>query len=407
VECLFYLFLFYSIIGPALGLPGAGIGGLTLALVAGLCAVSLGFQSRDAYSPVAWLLACAFSFLLIEIIVHGASVTDQISRYFVTWVVGLFIVQSLLRRRGFLHRFIFVLFLIGVAALPYLGSIRGGYALERAVIESDISGNLGNANGLGMWFGFCAVYFIILGLQAKNGALRLGSWLLGAGCLYVVGLTVSRGALLATAIAVLFAIQDLLKRAFIPLLLLIVFAWVVAESGVFSTAASLYSQRGTEETGRLLVWPLAIDRFLDAPLLGVGTRQIETYVHEHGKAYVPHNAFIFLGLSSGVFPLLCFAGYWIRQARRYSDRHSAIEARPLRRSLLVYTLIAALVGDLEFMAPWGLLAMAPGVMAASFVLRRTRQPLPGLPARAKASWGAPLTAYRSVRWNVHDAKLRG
>jgi O-antigen ligase len=193
--------------------------------------------------------------------------------------------------------------------------------------------------------------------------------------LYVVTLTVSRGALLATALALAFAIQHLLKRGFIPVVLLIVFTWLVFESGLFGQTTTRYSERVAEETGRFLVWPLALERFFESPLAGVGTARVETYVPERGKAYTPHNTFIFLGLSSGIFPLALFITFLGSLARSRFSRSRMNEAA-FRKSLFVFALVVAMVGDLSFMSPWGLLALAPGLIPGlnSREVRRIRSP---------------------------------
>ena len=86
---------------------------------------------------------------------------------------------------------------------------------------------------MGEWYGFCAVYFVVLAFTTRKNALRILSSLIAVGCLYVVTLTVSRGALMAIAIATLIAGRHLLKNGFLPILLLVCVGWIVVELGVF------------------------------------------------------------------------------------------------------------------------------------------------------------------------------
>jgi O-antigen ligase len=364
IEYLFYAALFYSILGPAfnLSVPFAGVGMLVVLTAA--CVISMGWKARVFYRPLILPFAAGISFLFIQLVVHGESLSEPMCRAFSTWLLGMVLVQSLSVRPQFLHRFTLVMFVMGLVTLPYLGLHGGGLSVERASIGEEVSGNLTNANGLAEWFGFCAVYFVVFGLETKRIMIRIGSWLLAVACLYVVALTVSRGALLATALAITFAIQHLLKRGFIPILLLIVFTWIVFESGLFGQTTARYSARATEETGRFLVWPLALERFVDSPFVGVGTSAVSTYVLGKDKSYTPHNSFIYLGLASGIFPLALFIAFCVSMVR---SRFSGLEVKDasFRKSLFVFTLMVSLVGDLSFMSPWGLLAFAPGLAAVA------------------------------------------
>ena len=153
--------------------------------------------------------------------------------------------------------------------------------------------------------------------------LRLAAWTAAIACLFVIGLTVSRGTLLAVAISVVIAFRRLMKRSVLPLVLLLVAAWGVYLLGIFDRAAGYYSARGLEETGRLLIWPLAIERFLESPWFGVSN--IGTYIPGRIKPATPHNMFLFVALSSGLVSLLLFVAYCARSAigvwRAHRSRH--------------------------------------------------------------------------------------
>lgn len=388
VEILFYAFLFYSILGPVLKLSFSFAGAGMLVLLAAACVIRTGWRGRALYRPLILPFASGISLLFVQLAVHGESLNEPTCRAFITWMLGVMIVQSLSVRPGFLHRFTLIIFFIGLVTLPYLEFSAAGLSVERASIDEAVSGNLANSNGLAEWFGFCAVYFVILGLETKHNLVRIGSWLLGAACLYVVALTVSRGAILATVLAIAFAIQHLLKRGFVPVLLLIVFTWIVVESGLFAQMTTSYSARATEETGRFLVWPLALERFVNSPLVGVGTSAVPTYVLERGKSYTPHNSFIYLGLASGIFPLGFFIAFCVSMARsRFSQ--SELQDAAFRKSLFIFTLAVSLVGDLSFMSPWGLLAFSPGLAAVVKYQARRRRPF-DMPHTATRQLGRPV-----------------
>src|SRR5206468_1406735 len=106
--------------------------------------------------------------------------------------------------------------------------------------------DLSNANGLGAWFGFCFVYFTIVGFETNRTLSRLLSWLVSLGCLFVIGLTVSRGSLSAVALAIIVAFRRVLKRGFAPMLLLAILISAIYISGIFDRAVESYSERGVE-----------------------------------------------------------------------------------------------------------------------------------------------------------------
>jgi O-antigen ligase len=234
-----------------------------------------------------------------------------------------------------------------------------------------VTGDFISVNGLGAWFGFCCLYFTIVGIETRRVGVRVVSSLAAVGCLYITGLTVSRGALLATAIGITVAFRGLLRRGFVPLLVFITVSGTMYNFGVFDRIISDYSTRGMEDTGRLSVWPLALERFLNSPLLGVGMSNVATYVPFKQKRYIPHNSFLFVALASGVLPLAFFVAWWIRTAHNafWSGEQSAAGA--FRLPFLVYTFVNTWVGDFTFMAPWGILTFAIAMASSTpYTVRR-------------------------------------
>jgi O-antigen ligase len=367
VEYAYSAALVYSIIGPSIGLevPYAASG--MLLLIAVYCVIELRSRAIAAWATAVWApmrlpLACVISYLVVQIVVHNEPIMTV--RDFLNWLLTLIIVQSLCLRRGFLHRCAFVLFIIGLTVLPSL-AFQGSGLEERAAAGSMVSGGFRNANGLGGWFGYCCIYFTIVGIETKRPWVRVAAWLTAVGCLYIVGLTVSRGALLATASGITTASRGLLKRGFVPLLLCIILGGIIFNLGIFDRVTSRYAARGAEDTGRMAVWPLAIERFLSSPLLGVGMSNTATRVPGRAKLIEPHNTFIFLALSSGVLPLVFFVAWWIRAARNAFSYNEQLADSPFRFPLLVCIFWMSLFGDFDFMSPWGVvtlcIAMAPNM----------------------------------------------
>ena len=94
------------------------------------------------------------------------------------------------------------MFAIGLPALRSLRQIDWGVTTSAGeeVVRAAGSGPLSNSNGMAFWFGFCAIYFAVVGLETRRMSLRLVAWTAAVACLFVIGLTVSRGTLLAVAI---------------------------------------------------------------------------------------------------------------------------------------------------------------------------------------------------------------
>jgi O-antigen ligase len=316
--------------------------------------------------------------LLIQILLYGDSILTNESRNFVTWMLALVVVQSLALRPGFLHRFAIALFLIGICMLPYLQvseSDADRFRLDRSV-------GFSNANDLGAFFGFFCLYFIIAAIENRQVLTRFACGLGAIGSLYVVGLTVSRGPLFAIAVAAVVGGRRFLKRGFIPLLVLVLLAWVAYLSGLFDQALASYQNRFGQETGRLQVWPLALERFWDSPWFGVGVSNVATDVPGR-KPVTPHNGFLHVGLSSGLVPLLFFVAYWWRSGRAAlaKARQPSRDAR-FQIPLWLYAFLITFQLGVAFMAPWSIVILGVAMSRGSGPrresasgLRRHRRPL--------------------------------
>ncbi len=375
VEYAYYALVFYGIMGSALGMSIALLGAGGLAVLAAVCIWRLGLQAWRVYTPIMLPIACAVSFVAVQIAIHGESLMDQqYLRPFVPWMLSLIIVYSLSLRQGFLHRFVLVAFVIGLSTVPFLDFAYFG-SQGRVGLERGIGG--ANPNDLAGWWGFLFVYFTVVGLETKRGAVRMASWLVAVGCLFIVGLTVSRGPLFASAIAIIVASRRLLKRGFLPALLLMILTWLIYASGLFEQTTVLYTERGLEETGRLAVWPIAIERFLGSPLAGVGVSDVDA---NYPVPIPPHNSFLFIALTSGIVPLVFFVAYWWRAAlgtvRAYAERSADAS---FRIPLLIYAFLIALILDGAFMQPWVIVTLSTAIATGAsrrvhrIVVRRIRR----------------------------------
>ena len=215
-EYAYYFTIFYTVLGTPLGLiltGGIGSGFLLIPILA-LCVVALG-PSVLTVLQTAWIpLACGASYLFIQLALHGESLYRMYVYQFGPWLLSLVIVQALaMHRPNFLHRFAWFTLFIGLAMLPF-ASLEYSGEYERMDLQGDVG--YANSNALAAWFGFCVLYLTIKGYIETRLSYRLTSWLMAVGCLYVVTLTVSRGALLALAVSLLIAGRRLLKVGLSP-----------------------------------------------------------------------------------------------------------------------------------------------------------------------------------------------
>jgi hypothetical protein len=368
VEYTYYTLLLYSMFAPGLGILIPLLAGGMLLILAAFCVIRLESRATAVYASLRLSFAFILSYLVVQSTVHG----ESIDRNAITWFLMLIIVQSLYLRRGFLHRCVLALFAMGLTALPYLVFSGVGTISERADVDrSMLTGALVGANGLGAWFGFCCLYFTIVGIETKRTGIRVASFLAAVGCLYIAGLSVSRGALVGIAVGITIALCRLLRRSVVQLLVLMILSGTIFNLGVFDRIIAHYTTRGMEDTGRMAVWPLAIKRFLSSPLLGVGASQTLTYVKSRDKLISPHNSFIYVALSSGVLPLVLFVAWWVRAAQNAFSYDERLPDSPFRLPFLVYTFVNTLFGDGAYMTPWGTLAFAVAMAAStSYRVRR-------------------------------------
>jgi glycosyltransferase involved in cell wall biosynthesis len=372
VEYGFYFYMFYVLVGGVFGIAVNNLASALLLLLLLFCLAEIGSRGLDIMRVVAFPLGCGVAYTFIQLVIFEESLTETV-RPFLIWMLTVFLVQSMALRANFLHRFVVVMFLLGLAALPYisLGHVHTS-TFQRAGLEKGIG--FGQTNAMAEWYGFCTVYFYVLGITIRTNTFRILCWLIALVCLYVVTLTVGRGPLVAIAIAVVIANRDLLKNGFLPILLLACLSGIVIELGIFEETAKFYSARGTEDTGRLAVWPLIIDSFLNSPLIGVGHSHVGA-ITAQGSFVTPHNGFLYLAQSSGVVPLAFFIVYWLRAARAAlradSDRtENAITCLPL----LVFSFLMINAGNFSFMGLWAVVSCAIPLNAS---VQRQARDLPG------------------------------
>lgn len=384
LEYLFYAQVIYSILGPALGLSFSVLGIGMLGFVAAACVLSAGRYSIAITRSVAIPVACGVSFVAIQMLVHDSDLGNSYVRDWIPWVVGVVALQHLAMRRGFLHRAAVLMFLLGLATLPYMQSFG---TEQRAGLTNTIT--IANPNDFGAWFGFCCVYFATLGLEVRRQWVRALAWSLAVASLIILGMSGSRGPLLAVALSIVFALRRLLNKGFLPLLCLASAAWIAFALGLFDRPAELYAERGLEDTGRLQAWPLAIGRILEFPAAGVGVDNVRIELPGTGSTVTPHNTLLFIALASGLVPLLLFVAYCAQLVRSAFSAPALVDPEaPFHRVLLLYTFLIAMNLNVVFMLPWAMATFA-SVSVGGIVASARRH---GIRARYRAAPGASSAA---------------
>lgn len=363
LEYAWYASIAYATLGQAWGVLIPIVGGALLVLLAVACVYQVGDRAFQVYGPAGWALGTAVSVIAITYVFYDERAIEG-SSIFVTWLCTMAIAQALALRPGLLQRFALAAFAIGLSALPFIKAHNVG-----GITRVWGTGGISNPNVLGMWFGFCAVFFLFWGLQSRKTIERTTSWVLALGCLYVILLSVSRGALLAVIVACIVGLRSVLRRYFIPLLLLVLLMWGVYESGVFQPLIDQYVTRGAEKSGREKLWSMGLERLLDSPWIGVGLHDMKMPLSGH--RYVnPHNGLLHIALAAGILPLICYLVYLgkVVSGTRRIMRKADFGLTVLLPPLVTFGLLQIMVADYNFMSAW------VAVMFALATVKRSPNP---------------------------------
>lgn len=351
LEYVWYLYLFYWMLGAVWNVVIPAVGGVIWVLIALVSFFQVSNRASLVYKPVAWGLCTGFLSIGIQILFHGwsGSVAQHEMTEFAYWISLLITVQALSFRPGFLHRFALVAAILGVACLPYI-QVREVGGVMRAWAAGTL---ISTPNVLGMWFGFCTVYFVFHGFQSQKAISRVANWSAAIGCFYVVLIAVSRAPLVAVFVACLVGFRSVLKRSFAPLMAFAILIYLVYLFGVFDEWLDYYLLRGAEESGRGRIWPSALERIPNSPWIGFGLDDVRV-LNAWRKLVNPHNPLLHLMLGVGVLPTICFLGYVFRAiagAVHLVRREQQGEAMILP-PLVVFASLEIMNLDFAFMLPW-------------------------------------------------------
>src|SRR5947207_1360215 len=85
VEYAYYFVIAYSILAAYLGVEVPLVAAALTVALAYLCFKQAGSHARQVYGPIALLLACQVSFVLVQVVAYGTSIMEEINRNFILW----------------------------------------------------------------------------------------------------------------------------------------------------------------------------------------------------------------------------------------------------------------------------------------------------------------------------------
>jgi len=345
----FYLSIAYATLGEAVGVALVpGFGALVMAVICAVCLKSVGLRGVPIFLPITFLVAFACCFVILQVFVHNEGVLASGVRSYIPWIFTLVTAQALVLRKGFLGRFAICCAAVGFVGLCFMKSWtdEGRIGLEEGVAFA-------NPNDLARWFGFVAIYFGVTAIETKKNWGRVLGWGVVGLCFLVIGMTVSRGTLVAAAIALLVALRRLMKRGFSQLLALLLVIGLAWGLGLFDSAISAYTERGLTSSGRLEVLPRAWERFQERAFVGYGMSNVATFVPLRGDFKTPHNAFLAIGLAGGLVSLcLFFLQFLFTGWQLIRWRATRVADAPFFLPLSVYVFLALFLSNGSFMSPY-------------------------------------------------------
>ena len=307
IEILFYVYLIYSNMAIPFGFFQAFLPPVLLLAIPSLLCLFGNFPLKN--NPVfKSIFAISFLIVILQVFVYSVPITSNSIKVFIYWPLITLIVESLIKNNNFLLRFSTVILAIVVVLWP-MRIIITSSNYERIYFQGT---SFDNSNTLALWLGFCCVTFFIYGFIQKKLIKKYILWVLSVIAMVFLFSTVSRGGIVTTLLALIILIPRMRVREIVALSIFVILLSLVPYiQNVFLNSFFDYSQRALEETGRILVWQEGIKIFLNNLFIGIGLENINIFIPELGLRASPHNGFLYIALSSGLFPLIIFLGIWL------------------------------------------------------------------------------------------------
>jgi len=275
---------------------------------------------------------------------------DSYLRPFISWVLFAFVLSFLFIQKNFLKHVLVVMFLILLFLSPFF--VFKGNSINDVVQVRLYGTGIDNPNDLAAWIGFCALGFWLWSVKSKSKIIRLVLIVCVAISLIILGVTVSRGSLIALLVGIFVSFRQVSPKRWLGLLLIMIFVGlIISQVPITKQSIFFYQERIFQETGRLLVWSVILSMIIKAPLIGYGVENISQFVQGKMHNITPHNGIFFLGMAAGLIPLVPFLFLWFSSIRKVLlkiQTNNYIDPFPL----LLYAFLQMIISNLYFMAFW-------------------------------------------------------
>lgn len=351
IEGLYLFYIVYTNIFSAYGIEIDNLG----VLILGISAVLILFSSHPVriFESAAVTLSTLIAFYMFFVVgLAHQEFMMQLFDQFATMMLSAIIFVFLIRRPGFFKRILITMYIAGVfsywnADVSEYGRLQGG-------------GTLTNPNTFAAWMAFCCLGLAMWGFHARNMIEKVGTWGMMFYGLVIIGLTVSRGALVALGFAMLVFLLVYAPRStsmvniFITILFIGIGTFAFTRTPIYLDITESYEERWDKDTGREELWPAALEKISQSPLLGYGSGglKIVTTTHVHSS----HNPFLTTGLIGGIFPPLLLGVMYVLGFFRM-EKWKPIDGVFWLPAFFVYVFVMMNFSNWYFIRPWAMLTI--------------------------------------------------
>ena len=355
LEVLFFSYFIYSntseILHVYVPYLGSALLGLS-AIIAFSIFIKKSFKSET--QVILLVVATATIFLLIQLIVHGVSLLAKYNSPFLMWPILTITMVVLSRKPNFIIRLVVAMFFISIIR-RFIPTILDLTSTSPDLLN--LSAEIERVNSIAGWNAFCSLALWLIGWKTKDKLQRILYWGLALLALFLMMEMTSRGALLAFSIGMILGLRGIPRKNWLRIILGISSVVLILSSFTFfNTYIQNYQNRMLEQSGREDLWRGSLVLMRAQPILGYGTDLIggsgDIYSPTLRIYRAPHNPFILIELSSGIFPLIPFSVMWIlaimKSIRLGNKNRFLVDALPLISCAFTYSFMS----NVSFMNLW-------------------------------------------------------
>jgi O-antigen ligase len=303
-EILFFCYLFYTHISGVIDIYVPGLAG---AWLLSLAVISLFYSllNHDNHKKTALILVGIFTLIFMLVQFYFGVSFLVIKSHFV-WVAYIVIIYPQIYRPNFIKHLVIVLTSIILILLPFITFIDSGDVARAYIFGTGID----NANVVGTWIGFCALFYWLWGGTANSWKSKFLLYSLAILLLGYMLQTVSRGSLVGLLIAIAISFrQDKIRVVVVKLVLLLSAYFILLNIPLVANTIVGYQTRMFVDTGRFEVWPSALEMIKNQPWLGYGANHVLIFVFH--RYLLPHNVFLYMLVAGGIISTVPFVILWL------------------------------------------------------------------------------------------------